>query len=130
MEKENNQQSPAIPNKKVMLSNARRLRKNQTDAEQCLWQQLRGRSLVGLKFRRQHPVGPYICDFVCVDQKLIIEIDGGQHATNREKDAVRTAYLQSQGFRVIRFWNHEVLAATEAVLERILKRIESDSPSP
>lgn len=119
MEKENNRQFPKNPNKKATLRNARRLRKNQTDAEQCLWQRLRGRSLAGLKFRRQHPIGPYICDFVCVDQKLIIEIDGGQHTSNREKDAARTAYLQSQGFRVVRFWNHEVLAATEAVLEKI-----------
>lgn len=130
MENENNHKSPTTSKKNAMLNNARRLRKNQTDAEQCLWQRLRGRSLAGLKFRRQHPIGPYICDFVCVDQKLIIEIDGGQHAANIEKDAVRTAYLQSQGFSVVRFWNHEVLATTEAVLEKILKRIESDSLSP
>ena len=98
----------------------RRLRKTQTDAERSLWQRLRNRSLAGCKFRRQHPVGPYICDFVCIDRQLVVELDGGQHATQVKQDADRTAYLNAQGFRVIRFWNHEVLTQREAVLERIL----------
>jgi len=118
----------AISTKKLI--NARRLRKNQTDAERRLWNRLRNRTLAGHKFRRQYVIGPYTCDFVCVEKQLIIEIDGGQHAHRVEKDENRTAYLQSKGFTVIRFWNHEVLAETEAVLEKILAAIESDTPSP
>ena len=109
---------------------ARQLRKTQTDAERRLWQLLRNRSVAGCKFRRQHPVGPYICDFVCIDRQLVIEVDGGQHAVQIEKDEARTAYLESKGFTVIRFWNHEVLTETEAVLERIFNLISSDSPHP
>ena len=109
---------------------ARQLRKTQTDAEHRLWQQLRSRSVAGCKFRRQHPVGPYICDFVCIDRQLVIEVDGGQHAVQIEKDEVRTTYLESKGFTVMRFWNHEVLTQTEAVLERILKQVLSGSPHP
>ena len=108
--------------------NARQLRKTQTDAERRLWQLLRNRSLGGCKFRRQHPVGSYICDFICIDRQLVIEVDGGQHAVQVEEDEARTAYLESKGFMVIRFWNHEVLTKTEAVLERILNMISSDSP--
>jgi adenine-specific DNA-methyltransferase len=111
-------------------NNARQLRKTQTDAERRLWQFLRNRSLAGCKFRRQHSVGPYICDFVCIDRQLVIEVDGGQHTSQAEQDEVRTAYLESKGYTVIRFWNHEVLTETEAVLERILKMIVSDSPHP
>jgi very-short-patch-repair endonuclease len=106
-----------------LQGNAIQLRKTQTDAERRLWQFLRNRSLAGFKFRRQHPVGPYICDFVCLDRQLVIEEDGGQHALQVEKDEVRTAYLESKGYTVVRFWNHEVLTETEAVLERILSMI-------
>ncbi|BBO67330.1 DNA methylase [Desulfosarcina alkanivorans] len=104
-------------------NNARQLRKTQTDAERRLWQLLRNRSLAGCKFRRPHPVGPYICDFVCIDRQLVIEVDGGQHRLQAEKDEVRTAYLESKGYRVMRFWNHEVLTETEAILKRILNMI-------
>ncbi len=110
--------------------NARQLRKTQTDAERRLWQLLRNRSVAGCKFRRQHPVGPYICDFVCIDRQLVIEVDGGQHATQIVNDETRTAYLESKGFTVVRFWNHEVLTRTEAVLERIMDRLLSDTPHP
>ena len=110
--------------------NARQLRKTQTDAERRLWHQLRNRSVAGCKFRRQHPVGSYICDFVCIDRQLMIEVDGGQHAAQIEKDEDRTAYLESTGFTVMRCWNHEVQTETEAVLERILNRLLSDSPHP
>ena len=110
--------------------NARRLRKNPTDTERYMWNLLRNRALAGHKFRRQYVIGPYTCDFVCIDRQLIIEIDGGQHARQVEKDKARTTYLQAQGFRVIRFWNHEVLAETEAVMQRILNMVESDTPSP
>ncbi|MBC2712699.1 MAG: endonuclease domain-containing protein [Desulfosarcina sp.] len=102
---------------------ARQLRKAQTDAERRLWQLLRNRSIAGCKFRRQHPIGPYICDFACLDRQLVIEVDGGQHADQVEKDNTRTAYLESKGFTVMRFWNHEVLKETEAVLEKILSKI-------
>ena len=114
----------------AMQDKARKLRKTQTDAERRLWWLLRNRSVAGCKFRRQHPVGPYICDFVCIDHQLVIEVDGGQHAIQIEKDEARTIYLESKGFTVIRFWNHEVLTETEAVLERIFNQVSSDSPHP
>ncbi|MCB2147242.1 MAG: endonuclease domain-containing protein [Deltaproteobacteria bacterium] len=106
-----------------LQENARQLRKHQTDAERRLWQLLRNRSIAGCKFRRQHPVGPYICDFACIERQLVIEVDGGHHAALSEKDEDRSAYLESLGFRVIRFWNHEVLTESEAVLQRILERV-------
>jgi len=111
-------------------NNARRLRKNQTDAEHRLWNLLRNRALAGHKFRRQYAIGPYTCDFVCIERLLVVEVDGGQHALQVEKDDSRTAYLRSQGFTVIRFWNHEVLAKTESVLEKIRNVIGLDTPSP
>ena len=105
----------------IMASrNARALRANQTEAESRLWQRLRVRQLAGAKFRRQAPVGPYIADFICLAAKLIVEIDGGQHADNAEADAARTAWLEDQGFRVLRFWNNDVLDNTDGVLEEIL----------
>jgi very-short-patch-repair endonuclease len=113
-----------------MQNKARQLRKAQTETEQHLWRQLRNRSLAGCKFRRQHPIGPYICDFVCLDHRLVIEVDGGQHALQVDEDNARSAYLESRGFTVMRFWNHEVLGQTEAVLEKIAKMIASDSPHP
>lgn len=103
-----------------MPATPQQLRKNQTDAERRLWRLLRNRSLAGYKFRRQHPIGPYICDFACIDKKLVVEVDGGQHRVEAARDDIRTAYLQAQGFNVLRFWNHEVLKETEAVLERIM----------
>ena len=99
--------------------------KNQTEAEHRLWNLVRNRALASQKFRRQYVIGPYTCDFVCIEKQLVVEIDGGQHALQVEQDENRTAYLRSQGFTVIRFWNHEVLAETEAVLEKILDAIES-----
>ena len=98
---------------------ARSLRANQTDAERRLWQLLRSRQLNGLKFRRQHPVGPYIVDFCCLEQRLIVELDGGQHADETRNDEVRTHWLRLQGYRVLRFWNHEALRETSAVLDAI-----------
>ena len=99
---------------------ARTLRVNQTEAEARLWQRLRGRQLDGAKFRRQAPVGPYIADFVCLAAKLIVELDGGQHADNEEADAARTAWLEGRGFRVLRFWNNDALGDTDGVLDEIL----------
>lgn len=100
---------------------ARNLRHNSTDAETKLWSRLRNRQLAGAKLRRQVPLGPYIADFLCADARLIVELDGGQHTT--EVDAVRTAWLEAQGFRVIRFWNNDVLSNVEGVLIRISEEL-------
>ncbi|BBQ54580.1 hypothetical protein WP2S18C03_36610 [Aeromonas veronii] len=100
---------------------AKRLRRDATQAEQILWQQLRNRRLAGLKFRRQMPIGPYVVDFICLEQGLVIEVDGSQHGTqaNQMHDEARTAYLNQQGFRVIRVWNNDVLSRMEVVLAHI-----------
>ena len=105
---------------------ANRLRKNMTDAEIKLWQHLRARQL-GVKFRRQHPFRGYILDFVCLERRLVIEVDGSQHMTAATHDAVRTEVLELAGFRVMRFWNNEVLAQTDAVLACIAREL---NPSP
>ena len=107
---------------------ARSNRKNPTDAERKLWSQLRNRQLMASKFRRQVPIGSYIVDFLCLESKLVIELDGSQHLTQIQYDQTRTRYLESQGYRVIRFFNDEVLQNMEGVLERVL--IELDQPSP
>jgi crossover junction endodeoxyribonuclease RuvC len=96
---------------------ARNLRKNQTDAEQILWLQLRNRRLLNYKFRRQFAIEPYIVDFVCLELKLIIELDGSQHS--EQADTERTVFLNQLGFRVVRFWNHDLFNNLEAVLEQI-----------
>jgi very-short-patch-repair endonuclease len=98
---------------------ARLLRKNSTDAEKRFWSQLRNRRLNGWKFRRQFPIGQYIVDFECYELKLIVEVDGGQHAEQEFYDIRRTEYLQSKGYRVVRFWNNEVLGNLEGVLETL-----------
>ena len=113
-----------------MKGKARNVRKNQTDAEELLWYHLRNRRLASCKFRRQHPVGPYVVDFVCIEKQLIIEIDGGQHALAIQKDSRRSAYLESKGFRVVRFWNNQVLNEIQEVLEVILKTLGVSTPSP
>ena len=100
---------------------ARAMRGAPTDTERRLWRLLRDRRLTGLKFRRQVPIGPYIVDFLCVDAKLIVEADGSQHAENA-RDGVRDAYLARQGWKVLRFWNHEVSKNCEGVFETILAR--------
>lgn len=95
---------------------ARALRKNPTDAEGKLWAHLRLRQLGGYKFRRQHPIGTYIVDFFCIEKKLIIEVDGGQYDDNKCYDSKRDKWLENKGFRVLRFWNNEVLTYIETVL--------------
>ena len=97
------------------------LRRNQTDAETLLWRHLRNRQLGGFKFRRQHSFPPYIVDFVCIEKRLVVELDGDQHTRAVEADERRTKFLEQKGFRVIRFWNNELLGNTEGVLERILE---------
>jgi very-short-patch-repair endonuclease len=103
----------------TLLDNAKRLRRGMTDAEQQLWYRLRAHRFLGLKFKRQKPIGPYIVDFICAEHWLVIELDGGQHQQQTEYDQQREHYLESRGYRVLRFWNHQVLAETEAVLEQI-----------
>jgi very-short-patch-repair endonuclease len=100
---------------------AKRLRRDATLAEQKLWQQLRNRRLGGVKFRRQMPIGPYVVDFICLEQGLVIEVDGSQHGehVNQTYDEARTAYLNQQGFQVIRVWNNDVLGRMNAVLDFI-----------
>ena len=102
---------------------AKQLRKNMTDAERLLWQRLRLNQIHGHKFRRQFPIDPYIVDFICLENRLIVELDGGQHATQREYDSVRSKWLEAQGFQVIRFWNHEVMQNTDAVVEEIARKL-------
>jgi very-short-patch-repair endonuclease len=98
---------------------ARQLRKNPTDAERRLWSRLRAGQLAGCKFRRQAPIGRFIFDFVCYEESLIIELDGGQHAVRTREDDQRTAWLNSQGFQVVRFWNNLIFEDLDAVLESI-----------
>ena len=103
----------------MSTTRARELRKNSTDAEARLWFRLRDRQLLGLKFRRQHRIGPYFADFYCDEGRLVVEVDGGQHTDAAEADARRTAYLESEDLLVLRFWNNDVLGNTEGVLEKI-----------
>ncbi|HEX2652841.1 MAG TPA: DUF559 domain-containing protein [Xanthobacteraceae bacterium] len=107
---------------------ARKLRRNQTDAERELWFRLRDRRLGGFKFRRQAPVDRYVVDFVCADARLVIELDGGQHATMDETN--RKAALESMGFLVLRFWNDDVLQNMNGVLETIASVLNKHSPYP
>lgn len=108
----------------ILKTRAKKLRTNQTDAETKLWWSLRHRQLNNVKFRRQHVIEGYIVDFISLDKKLIIEIDGSQHNENVAYDAKRTVILKNKGFKVIRFWNNEVLDDLEAVLESILKALD------
>ena len=108
---------------------ARTLRRDATDVEKILWRALRERC-PAWKFRRQHPIGSRIADFACPARKLVIELDGGQHADQQEADALRTAELARHGYRVIRFWNNDVLDHVEGVLETILHELTAPSPHP
>ena len=117
---------PLLPT--TTLEYSRRLRREMTDAERKLWQHLRGSQLDGLKFRRQHPVPPYIADFCCVERKLIVELDGSQH--NEHKDAARTRFLESLSWKVIRFWDNEALLQTEAVVEAIWNALGNRTLTP
>jgi very-short-patch-repair endonuclease len=105
------------------LNLARKLRRSETDAEKLLWKHLRGRRLDGYKFRRQVSIGGYVADFAALEARLIIELDGGQHAERIAEDQMRTAELERFGFRVVRFWNHDVLANIDGVLEAVLQEL-------
>jgi very-short-patch-repair endonuclease len=108
---------------------ARQLRKSSTDAERKLWSILRNRNLNDHKFRRQHPLPPYIVDFACLEKNLIVEADGGQHADNPQ-DKQRDTFLGNKGFRVLRFWNNDVLQNVEGVAMIILNALENPHPDP
>ena len=108
----------------------RRLRSNMTDAEQRLWRFLRRKQVSNFKFRRQHPFGDYIIDFVCLEAMLAVEVDGGQHNAHQLEDKVRTEYLKGAGFRVLRFWNNEVLSDTDSVTTVIWRALQELDPIP
>jgi len=108
----------------MSLKRARELRKKMTDTERFVWGRLRSRRFVGYKFRRQMPIGRYIVDFVCLERRLILELDGGQHAEQKQYDEQRTSWLQRQSFDVLRFWDHEVLREWDAVEEVIWRRLQ------
>ncbi len=102
---------------------ARELRKNPTDAERVLWRHLRLRQFSGYKFRRQQPMRKYIVDFVCLEKRLIIEVDGGHHSEQLKYDSERKTWLEEQGFRLLRFWDNQVLKETDAVKEMIMEAL-------
>ena len=109
---------------------ARRLRRDATEAERHLWKHLRRRSLNGHRFRQQHPIGPYVADFACLQARLIVELDGGQHVDEQSYDAQRDAFLKERGFRVLRFWDHEVMRGVESVLDAIAEALSEGPPQP
>jgi len=114
-----------------LTQTAKELRRNATDAEQLLWKYLKAKQLEGLKFRRQEQIGHFIVDFVCYEKGVIVEADGGQHAQEKVKDEVRTAWLNSQGFTILRFWNNEILTNIEGVVEVIRMHCMGDfTPLP
>ena len=104
---------------------ARELRKNITETELFFWKKIRGKQLLGMKFRRQVPIGPYIVDFVCFEKKIVIELDGGQHQEQIERDQKRDIFFRDQGYKVFRFWDNEVFENIEGVLEIIQKCYEN-----
>jgi very-short-patch-repair endonuclease len=111
--------------------NANRLRKNRTDAERKLWAALRRKQLNGARFRQQVPLGPYVVDFLCAAHRLIVEVDGSQHSQNAAADNVRTAWLESRGYRVICVWNSDVSERLQSVIEAIsLTPRDDGSPPP
>ena len=111
----------------IKTARARRLRSNSTNAELRLWNKLRSRAIDGCKFVRQEPIGPYVVDFVCRERRLIIEVDGGQHAES-ERDQIRDRWLSDRNYRVLRFWNNDVLGNTNGVLETIAAALQAESP--
>ena len=106
---------------------AKQLRKRPTDAERMLWQKLRFNP-AGVKFRRQHPYGLFILDFVCLEKRVALEVDGSQHMDMTEEDAERSLWLKQAGFQVLRFWNNEVLNEIEGVLDAIYEALNSPAP--
>lgn len=108
---------------------ARQLRRDSTDAEKLVWRALRS-GLPTHKWRRQMPVGPYFVDFACFSERLVIELDGGQHAEAVDYDAARSLYLEAQGYKVVRFWNNDVLGNIDGVIEEVAARLSSSPSQP
>ncbi len=117
---------PPLPSQ--TLENARRLRRGMTDAERALWPHLRAGRLDGFRFRRQHPIPPYVADFCCIAVRLIVEVDGSQHTPGR--DVVRTRFLERRGWRIARFWDHDVLLHMEAVVDEIWRLADDSTLTP
>ena len=114
----------------TLKERARRLRREQTETEKKLWVRLRSRQLEGFKFRRQFVIGPFITDFCCFEQRLVVELDGGQHADQSDADRRRSDFLLSRGYRVLRFWDNQVMENIDAVLERIAEALADPSTEP
>ncbi|MGO8690298.1 MAG: DUF559 domain-containing protein [Thermoguttaceae bacterium] len=113
----------------MSLEHARQLRQNLTDTERFVWSRLRSRRVAGYKFRQQVPLGQYIVDFVCFQPRVVVELDGGQHVEQANYDQRRTAWLESQGFRVLRFWNHEALQEWDTVEEMLWQWLHDNGPA-
>ena len=109
---------------------ARELRRSQTEAEKKLWDRLKGGQLHGVKFRRQFPIGPFFADFCAAKELLVVELDGSQHMDMIVRDQRRTKYLESLGYRVVRFWDNDALASTEEVIEKISNLLKDPLVSP
>ena len=105
---------------------AKVLRRNATDAERLLWSRLRGRQLSGFRFRRQRPIGNYVCDFVCLSDRVVVELDGSQHVERADYDARRDRFLRLNGYRVLRFWNGDVMDRLDTVLETIVQALQHE----
>lgn len=120
---------PTHPRNLKLVGRAKSLRKTQTDTENKLWYHLRDRRFLKLKFRRQYPIKSYIVDFICIDKMLIIEVDGGQHAENKN-DLIRDKCLKAEGYEILRFWNNDVLENTEGVLKMIELAAANPHPAP
>ena len=108
---------------------ARSLRQNMTEVERRIWQMLRSHQMAGYRFRRQVPIGRYIADFVCHETRLIVKIDGGQHDRASPQEAERSGFLQSEGYRILRFWNNEVLANLDGVYETLATELRRITPT-
>jgi very-short-patch-repair endonuclease len=111
-----------------ITDHARALRNNMTDVERLLWQSLRSKQINGHRFRRQHPIGKYIADFACIEKQLVVELDGGQHQDQQTYDEQRSEFLQMHGWRVLRFWNNEVLENLDGVLSVIAENLDTVPP--
>jgi very-short-patch-repair endonuclease len=114
----------------TLKERARRLRREQTEAEKKLWARLRSRQLGGFKFRRQFVIGPFITDLCCFEQRLVVELDGGQHADQSGADRRRSDFLLSRGYRVLRFWDNELMENIDAALERIAEALADPRTEP
>ncbi|MEC9344857.1 MAG: DUF559 domain-containing protein [Pseudomonadota bacterium] len=112
----------------MSIETARQLRSRMTEAEKRLWSRIRYRQVTGARFRRQQAIGPWVVDFFCPAARLVIEVDGGQHVARADADLARTTWLAERGYRVIRFWNNDVLARTDAVVEEIARVLAEPRP--